>query len=439
VNAPAVPSAGFIPSTPTARAVSKPPAMDTGKASTDANASGLVDRTLPFGVIAFFAPVLTIYAPLSLAILLPLAVVGAILAGIAAGRPVLRFDRPSAVLLVALVALAAASAVWSFDPGLTLHKLPRTGATIGAGVLFLAAVSGLNWTCRRHVSDFLVAGMICAVLLIAAERLFGGLFLPLGIEGDDINRFLNQFNRPLSILAILIWPVATRLAQIRPAYGIAAVAVSLAGVLVFITGAASAAVLLGIAAFAISYAAPRTGVWIIAGLMAVSILAAPIVSRTLMDPKQLFAKVDMPRSSYHRLIIWHFSGQRAVDRPVLGWGFNTSRNIPGGRVQIDSFEDALPLHPHNAALQWRLELGLLGSLLGAGLFVAAAESARRHARGRLERAGAMATIAAAFSVAMLSFGIWQTWWVSGLFVAAGMCALVCGGRAGGARDNAAPS
>ena len=110
---------------------------------------------------------------------------------------------------------------------------------------------------------------------------------------------------------------------------------------------------------------------------------------------------------------------------MLGWGFNTSRAIPGGKENLDRSETALPLHPHNAALQWRLELGLLGALFGAGLFVVAAESARRYGRNRIAQAAGTATVASAYCVAMLSFGAWQSWWLSGLFIIAGITALAC--------------
>ena len=60
-------------------------------------------------------------------------------------------------------------------------------------------------------------------------------------------------------------------------------------------------------------------------------------------------------------------------RPLLGWGLDTSRAIPGGTdlrpihyivpwsdKPITHPDQNLPLHPHNAALQIWLELGLFG-------------------------------------------------------------------------------
>ncbi|CAN0598484.1 unnamed protein product [Laminaria digitata] len=55
--------------------------------------------------------------------------------------------------------------------------------------------------------------------------------------------------------------------------------------------------------------------------------------------------------------------------------------------------------------------------------------ARRYAADRIARAGAVAAIGATFSIAMISFGAWQTWWISGMFLIAGITVLVCRRRA----------
>ncbi len=99
--------------------------------------------------------------------------------------------------------------------------------------------------------------------------------------------------------------------------------------------------------------------------------------------------------------------------------------MPGGGKRLDVSEKALPLHPHNAALQWRLELGILGALFGAAIVLVSTDMARRYAADRVARAGAVASIGATYVIAMISFGAWQTWWVSGMFLIAGITVLVC--------------
>lgn len=400
--------------------------MPPDNSTTVATRNALFTPTRCFGLVAFVIPLLTLYAPLSLAVVLPFGVLLAVVCRWTTGRPSFQTQPVPWIPVVALVAIAAASALWSYAPAETLGKLPRTAMATALGIAFVTALAGLTERERNAVSTCLAAGFAVAVAAVLIERLTGGLLLPFrDMEADPI-RFLNQFNRPLSILSILIWPVAVRLAQWRATYAIVAVAAFFAMLFAFLTAAASAAVVLGAVAGALVYLAPRTAGLLVGGVLALFVVLAHSIDNTLPPPKELYTSLDLPRSSYHRLIIWDFAAGRISERPLLGWGFNTSRAIPGGDVMVDVTEDALPLHPHNAALQWRLELGILGALLGAGIVLAATESARRHARGRLERAGAIATIVAAFTIAMLSFGIWQSWWVSALFLAAGFTVLACG-------------
>ena len=96
------------------------------------------------------------------------------------------------------------------------------------------------------------------------------------------------------------------------------------------------------------------------------VLMAPTIDDYLPSPKDTFESLNLPRSTYHRLLVWGFTADRIEERPVLGWGLNASRAVPGGAKSLDVSEPALPLHPHNAALQWRLELGILGVLFGVG-------------------------------------------------------------------------
>jgi exopolysaccharide production protein ExoQ len=377
------------------------------------------------GVSAFLIPLLTVYIPLSLAVMLPVGVASAIICRLATGRPHVRPDQVSALLLAGFVILAACSVAWSYSTGVALDKLPRTAVIVVLGILFVAAMNGLQGRTRKTVICCFVSGVAAALFFVVIERISGGIFIHTSLAETSPNVFLNQFNRPLSILSIFIWPAAIKLAQIRRRYGVTAIVATFVMLLAFQTGAAIAAVALGAIAGGCVYISSRVATLAIGSVLAASIVLAPTVQGALPPPKQMFETLNLPRSAYHRLLIWQFVARKIEERPILGWGFNTSRQIPGGKDNLDTSETALPLHPHNAAMQWRLELGIFGALFGAGLFVTTIQSTRRHVKGRIEQAGAVAAVTSAFTIAMLSFGIWQSWWMSGLFLVAGFTALVC--------------
>ena len=107
-----------------------------------------------------------------------------------------------------------------------------------------------------------------------------------------------------------------------------------------------------------------------------------------------------------------------MERPVFGWGLNTSRVIPGGGVKLDASESALPLHPHNGVLQLWLELGAVGALLGAGLLIRILVRTVAWTGDPVERAACTALTLTGFVIACLSYGLWQSWWMAALFFAA---------------------
>jgi O-antigen ligase len=163
------------------------------------------------------------------------------------------------------------------------------------------------------------------------------------------------------------------------------------------------------------------------GLAAFFLLAPLIFSAAVPRLPDLSA---LPRSAAHRVLIWDFVGERIAVRPVLGWGMEASRAIPGGddtfapatldRFGLDGAEERaffalpstkrLPLHPHNAALQVWLELGAVGAVLAAALAASVMLAARSPAALGAATAGAV--------TGALSFGAWQPWWIASLLLAA---------------------
>lgn len=390
-----------------------------------------LDPVKTIGAVAFLTPLLTVYVPLSLAIMLPVGTVLLLVCRRTDGLSLFRFDWPIAITLAGFMIVASLSVVWSHSPDLSLDKMSRTVMAAIAGLFFVTAIKSLDGIVAKRVSHCFLAGMGIALLLVILERFSGGLILQgVGIERTQ-KFFLNQFNRPLAVLSVFIWPAAVIVAQWGRIWGIGAIVGFVCVLLAFSSSAAAIAVGAGALVFGAVYCFPRIGASVVGVVLAASVMLAPAIDRQLPSPKQLFESIDLPRSAYHRLLIWEFTTARIDDRPILGWGLNTSRAMPGGQINLDVSEKAMPLHPHNAALQWRLELGIFGALFGAGLLLVSTEMARRYSAGRAARAGATAAITATFVIAMISFGAWQTWWISAIFLVAGFTILACRRRSPG--------
>lgn len=223
-----------------------------------------------------------------------------------------------------------------------------------------------------------------------------------------------MLNPALSLLVIAAWPFAAAGQRF-----LAVVALAAAAVLVLTGEMVTARLALAAAGFVFLLVMWFRRPMVLAlGTAAVLFVAAAPFLPQLLPTDRLQASVEDKRSSVeHRLCIWEFTAARILEKPLLGWGLDSSRSIPGGEVECVKNGPSLSLHPHNAALQVWLELGLLGAFA----LSAAIALAFRYVAGMpagAPQAGAAASLAAALVIAFLSYGIWQNWWLAALALSA---------------------
>lgn len=130
----------------------------------------------------------------------------------------------------------------------------------------------------------------------------------------------------------------------------------------------------------------------------------------------------------HRYYIWRFAIARAIERPLAGWGLDTSHIIPGGHVNIAIGKELMPLHPHNATLQLWLELGVPGLLTAAAIFWVIMFARFGAPESVVEVYVKPLTLAVVFVCMNTTYGIWQTWWLSLLALSLAALFLFCRGR-----------
>jgi O-antigen ligase len=173
----------------------------------------------------------------------------------------------------------------------------------------------------------------------------------------------------------------------------------------------------------------------IASVIGIAILISPLLPLTVLEPvraARLYPPVGF--SEFHRFLIWNFVAERIAERPILGWGMNSSRVIPGGKTLIPTdiperhlpggsgeggnMVEQLPLHPHNAPLQLWLELGAVGAIIGGSFVIGALLVCRRRTAERLDASVATAAVVSAVAISAMSFSIWQSWWLSIMWLTA---------------------
>lgn len=337
--------------------------------------------------------------------------------------------------LLGLAALAVLGALWAIDPGRTAVTGVKFAGFVLLGAGAARAVAE-DPAAPRLLPRAVFAGLALGAALAGADMLTGHLVRAWVRGLHEVPPELVYGLKPaVSVMAVLL-PIAAALPGIPWVARAALVAGALAVSLSIPAESARISGVIGVAVFLLArVTTPRLG-WLVGGGVGAAILTAPLIVAFALP--RLPSLETIPMSAAHRVLIWDFVQGRIAEKPVLGWGAEGGRTIPGGRdlfpaETLDRFgltsadsrawftrpqPQRLPLHPHNAALQIWLDLGLLGAVLAAWLAVALGIAAARIGPG------AVGALAAGAVTGMLSYGVWQEWWIGfALLVVAGLQAL----------------
>lgn len=332
-----------------------------------------------------------------------------------------------AALFAALLAWGALSTLWNIIParGLVLD-LQLAGLFLAGFTLFAAAD---RIAAPMRMAQCLLAGATIAIALAASDLATAGALTRLvSVRGFRPAR-LDQIAIGLAILPL---PAAALLFCRKNALaGLAVLLVAAISVFLLDDVSAKAALLVSVPIAALLYWRPRQAARLAAAAAVLFTLTAPITLPKLAEMPGVFAAADsFKRSAGHRLLIWWFVGQHIGERPLLGWGLDSSRAIPGGNREARPGQNWLSLHPHNAPLQAWLELGAPGAVLFAGVVALFWLRLDRLPGPRLYKAAAGGTLAAVLAPVFAAYGVWQEWWIGTLVLA--LFLIVVMGRAAAA-------
>jgi len=295
-----------------------------------------------------------------------------------------------------------------------------------------------------------------------------GLLMLEGLSGGGLHYWMNihifnstrpgraivKVSNSNCTLLFMFWPVSLFAMARQWPQTVGAMAVTIC-VVAFVTDtnahiialAASAAVF-----FATKYW-PRA--WSLRGLTPERVLAVGAAAFILLFPVLIIGLMrsglaqkihdHAPESWAQRINIWTFAVSRSLEKPVWGWGYESSRH----------FMPTIPDHPHNMALQAWMELGIIGLVLLAAFwavlfwgmgtrddFVAVEEDkgdlrdlyeasayVRTWTEAQRVRPYLTAMATAYFIINTVSYGLWRSWvFCIGIFAVAMMFAAVRGAR-----------
>jgi O-antigen ligase len=294
----------------------------------------------------------------------------------------------------------------------TLTLAARLAGLFAAGFALVAS-AGLVVASRR-LALFLLIGLSLGIAMAATELATDGALGSLFVDRPYSATRLNQASIAFSILVLPVSAVLVSLGQ--TIFAVLLAAATAATVYALAGTAAKAVLLAGLPMGLLLYRAGAAAARAAAVISVIAIITAPLSFARLEQLPGLGEIADVVKvSAGHRLLIWSFAGDRIAERPLAGWGLDSSRAIPGGEDPIRAGETWMPLHPHNAALQLWLELGVPGAVLFALMVALLWHALAGAAWPRFFAAAAGAGLTIALVGCFATYGMWQEWWLGTLW------------------------
>lgn len=381
---------------------------------------------------SFIAAPLALFSGLAIAPLVGVVLAVAILEGMK--KKFIEFPtHPVTFAIILFAAWAFASSFWAIDPQESLENWSKSFT-----LLLLALIA---WPVFRHMSSqyvqamslLLWIGLLLTLMLVLVEiSSDGALYTWFRVSWFKAPEELFNpeiYNRGACFLAIIFWPWLMHAVQAGVNNHLRMVWVGVLWLLVLLaisaleSLSAKLAFIAASAVYVIVLLMPRFSTRLLATGLVASIVAIPLLTAKI-DPME-HINDGLPPSAMHRLIIWDFAHSKAVEKPWMGWGFASSKVMPGGQNRVELPNQStpekwtyLPRHPHNAVMQVWLELGVPGLVLYASILLMTLTWIGQHARSVNAKAAMLACFTGYYFVSMLAFNVWQEWWVATALLAA---------------------
>ncbi len=328
-------------------------------------------------------------------------------------------------LEIVFFTLLCTSSLWSTKP---VASFVSFLSILSISIVIYILITNIDLLINKlRIKDTtLTIGLIGAILLFYIELISNGfistLFRKTFQAKDNYDFYLHYLDRGCALLALFTWVVIASL--IGSKKNIQAVIVYF--VVLFTLGisdnlAAFISFFVGGVVFLITsyrfFANPK-----LLSFLLISFTCIFISIIALINPYKLAEKANfLPISAKHRLFIWDYSIQKIARKPFIGWGHGASRNFENADEDFIEYEgqklSLFPTHPHNNIVQILLENGIIGLIIYLTLLCKYLfcwnQVFLRHQSKRLGniRSTGFACFFSYLIISMISFNMWQNWFL----------------------------
>ncbi len=344
---------------------------------------------------------------------------------------------PIGLSLSALFLWSAVTFFWSESP--KVLSLLRLFSVVLAAVLVTNAIEGLDIGDKRRLSRIVLGALTFLLMVLLFEGASGAALHSIirpedaaPRKGEWVPNLQMVAARGTAILAPFCFIGAALIFQISGKIynSLLFAALAFAATLQLPMAASTLAIGCGSAAFLFVHWKARIATRLVFAATIIFAFLSPFLMSSLLT-RNMFENmgIEVTRGQTQRLAIWENASELILKKPFLGYGFDASRDI-GSRGEIVSGTNwpVLPLHPHNAFLQIWLELGFVGVCLINLLIWQIWQIFETKIKNDQDIAVLMATFVATLTISLVSFGVWQYWWIATWGLLAGTCRLLVPGE-----------
>lgn len=190
---------------------------------------------------------------------------------------------------------------------------------------------------------------------------------------------------------------------------------------------------------AIPFTINRQGGWsLLKVVIPLSVLAAPFVALTVFTESLIpkYNEYTCSLSYIERLHIWNYISKEIKKNPLLGLGIGSTSHLKEnqepfhwtykdkGGISHEVTTKRIPTHPHNIALQFWLELGVIGVVIGIWFLWATMSMIQYAGLNRAAEIFCVGFFINALGIAWISLSIWQNWWIACLWLVGGILSTI---------------
>ena len=332
-------------------------------------------------------------------------------AGIWLHRRLPVIDRQLCLLAAGFAGWCWISVTWSIEPERSAAAALQMTAILAGCLILLAGPRLTGPPVDRLFRVMLIATLTGGVIFIVDREM--GFPLQSLFMGHSLSLVGTKYNRGIDHLAVIVWPQLAYFARRRDwREGLLLAGGVLVIEVIGLSLAGQVGTLSGVVVLVLAWWRPRLVGAALAVATVLFVLTLPV---TLLDLARHRAELApyLKISGLHRLEIWDAMTTRALQHPLLGWGFGVAGQLPIPREELSHFviQHDQGIYPHNQWLGLWVETGAPAAAIGV-CFALMVLWRIRSLEATIQPF-AYATFASAMAISSVNFEVkTDSWWAA---------------------------